>query len=181
MTNPTFLIPPAPDNSQNSPHTEGFQQQASYFPIVSGLAYNAARDACNALEVSEFGKYVKPPRQPLLISGEFIDRMGYLRPRANDGTLISPVDANRKCWSVYYVVPYYAQIQGLMSYFDSVLKPFAGYRDIILQYQSVSDKKLFLEYSTENRLIQGDLDLFFRADFLRYSGCKIGKGTDWWL
>ena len=176
MSNPAFLIP-APETPV--PQTPVPESHLVYFPIAVKLAYNVARDASDRLEASEFGKYAKPPRQPLLIAGEFIDRMGYLRPRSHDGTLISPVDANRKCWAVYYPTPYFTQLQCLLSYFDAVLKPFAGYRDIILQYQSTADRRLFLEYSTRDQLVQADLNLFFRDDYMRYSGCRLGYGDDW--
>ena len=187
QTSPAFVIPgagnsvPVLDNAQNSPSNEFGKHQLSYFPIARGLAYNIAVNAFNTLPGAEFGKYTKPPRQPLLIAGEFIDGTGYLRLRAHDGTLISPVDMNRHCWAVYYPAPYSMHVQALLSYFDSALKPFTGYRDIILQYQSLSDKRLFLEYSTGSALVQGDLSLIFIEAPLRYVGCKIGRGVDWWM
>ena len=183
---PAFVISGAgtlttsPESALNSHPDEFSKHQLSYFPIARGLAYNAAVEAFNTLPAAEYGKYIKPPRQPLLIAGEFIDGMGYVRLRAHDVTLVSPVDINRRCWAVFYPAPYSMQVQALLSYFDSVLKPFVGYRDIILQYQSLSDKNLFLEYSTGSAFVQGDLSLFFVETPLRYAGCKIGQGIDWW-
>jgi hypothetical protein len=155
------------------------ENNIAYFPIALNLTYNAARDASNSLVVSVFGKYRRPPRQPLIIVGEFVDVNGYLRPRAHDGTLMSSVDINREFWAVYFPTPYCMQMQGLMSYFDTALKPFMGYRDIILRYQSLANKNLYFEYGTRDCLVQGDLDLFFKEDMLRYAGCRIGYGENW--
>ena len=151
----------------------------AYFPIALNLAYNAARDASNSLPVSVFGKYRKPPRQPLIIVGEFVDNAGYLHPRTHDGTLMSTEDFNRSCWAVYFPTPYSMQIQGLLGYFNAALSSFKGYKDIILQYQSMRDKTLYLEYSTRDCLIQADSDLFFNADFLKYVGCRLRRGDNW--
>jgi hypothetical protein len=142
-------------------------------------------DACGVLPAACYGKYTKSPRQPQLVASEFADAMGYLKLRTQDGSLVSAVDINRRCWAVYYPTPYSMQIQPLLSYFNSVLKPFVGCRDIILKYQSLADKKLILEYSTGSALVQGDLDLFFGDAELFYVGCVIGRRStrkgEWWF
>jgi hypothetical protein len=168
-------------NGSNLQNNEDPKQRLIYFPITKGLAYNEARDASNDLPVSGFGKYVKYPRVPQLIISEFFDARGYSRPRTHDGDLISVIDLSRKCFAVYYPAPMYIQLQALLSFFDVTLKGFVGYRDIILRYQSTENLNLYLEYSTGSQLIQCDLQMFFGADYLKYSGCKIGQGTDWWL
>lgn len=167
-----------------TPHSGDDANQLAYFPVCRNLAYKTAVDARNALPASGFGKYAKPPRQPLLIAGEFADGRGFLKLRTHDGSLISPADVNKECWAVHYPAPYSMQIQPLLSYFDSVLKPFAGCRDIILRYQSTAESRLLLEYSTGSALVQCDLNLFFTDAHLQYAGCVIGqqfaKRGEWW-
>ena len=177
-TDPAFIIPTAasvPDVSATVA-----DPQLVYFPIARNLSYSAARDASNALPASGFGKSVRYPRMPLLVTGEFIDGRGYLRPRTSDGALLSFVDLHRNCFAVYFPAPFCIDIFGLFAYFDNALKPFAGYKDIILKYQTLSDKSQFLEFSTGNQLVQCDLGLLFLHDGLKYCGCRIGRGSNWW-
>jgi hypothetical protein len=167
-------------NGSNLQNTEDPTQRLIYFPIAKNLSYNEANDASTDLPASVFGKYVKPPRQPQIILSEFFDPRGYDRPRTHDGDLISVLDLSRRCFAVYFPAPMYIQMQPLLSFLDATLNRFVGYRDIILQYQSTNNQKLYLEYSTTNQLIQCDLHMFFGSDYLRYCGCKMGQGTDWW-